>query len=96
MQGNLDDVTLLQDITEVCRMTVTAFVEERTDKNDQVSCAPIHLTQDALLVLCWVSARSCSNPLLLAWAVRAPVAEHPVPCCVPRLLASGTASGHLL
>ena len=47
MQGNLDDVTLLQDITEVCRATVRAFVEERTDKNDQVSNWPRHLTHDA-------------------------------------------------
>ena len=48
MQGNLDDVTLLQDITEVCRATVRAFVEERTDKNDQVSCNwPRHMTHDA-------------------------------------------------
>ena len=39
-QGNLDDVTLLQDITEVCRATVRAFVEERTDKNDQVCPHP--------------------------------------------------------
>ena len=36
VQGMLEEVTLLQDITEACRSGVRAFVEERTDESDQV------------------------------------------------------------
>ena len=37
MQGVLEEVTLLQEITEACRAAVRAFVEERTDKQGRVS-----------------------------------------------------------
>lgn len=37
MQGILEEVALLQEITEVCREAVRAFVEDRTDKNGRVS-----------------------------------------------------------
>ena len=42
MQGNLEDVTLLQEITEACRGCVRSFVEERTDNDDQVR-GPVNL-----------------------------------------------------
>jgi magnesium chelatase subunit H len=37
MQGILEEVNLLQDITEACRACVRAFVEDRTDSQGQVS-----------------------------------------------------------
>ena len=54
MQGILEEVTLLQDITEACRSAVRAFVEERTDDNDQVrTCAwLVHRCVRRALVLC--------------------------------------------
>lgn len=36
-RGVLEEVTLLQEITEACRAAVRAFVEERTDKQGRVS-----------------------------------------------------------
>ena len=36
-QGVLEEVTLLQEITEACRAAVRAFVSERTDKLGRVS-----------------------------------------------------------
>lgn len=36
-QGVLEEVTLLQEITEICREAVRAFVEDRTDANGRVS-----------------------------------------------------------
>ena len=37
LQGVLEEVTLLQEITESCRAAVRAFVEDRTDSNGRVS-----------------------------------------------------------
>ena len=37
MQGVLQDVELNQRMTEVCRLAVRAFVEDRTDKDGRVS-----------------------------------------------------------
>ncbi len=37
MQGILEEVTLLQEITEACRGAVRAFVEDRTDADGRVS-----------------------------------------------------------
>lgn len=37
MQGLLEEVNLLQEITEACRSCVRAFVEDRTDSQGQVS-----------------------------------------------------------
>ena len=43
MQGQLEEVTLLQDITEACRTAVRAFVAERTDEQDQVSISTMNM-----------------------------------------------------
>ena len=37
MQGVLEEVSLLQEITEACRGAVRAFVEDRTDSKGRVS-----------------------------------------------------------
>lgn len=37
LQGLLEEVALLQEITEACRMAVRAFVEDRTDETGRVS-----------------------------------------------------------
>lgn len=37
MQGVLEEVALLQEITEACRGAVRAFVEDRTDSDGRVS-----------------------------------------------------------
>ena len=37
LQGILEEVNLLQEITEACRASVRSFVEDRTDSQGQVS-----------------------------------------------------------
>lgn len=37
LQGILEEVNLLQEITEACRTCVRSFVEDRTDSQGQVS-----------------------------------------------------------
>ena len=37
LQGVLEEVSLLQEITEACRGAVRAFVEDRTDSKGRVS-----------------------------------------------------------
>ena len=72
MQGNLEDVTLLQEITEACRGCVRSFVEERTDNNDQVRACQAAAVSCCLavshipLVVC-ADVHVCSQGSLSLW-----------------------------